>query len=66
VRLLEPGIACLVFPIHADPAFCLRYLAEGARRSLDKATEFDQLASAIEQAFAWTQEQPDTDRSGAH
>jgi len=44
----------------------LRYLAEGARRFLDKATEFDQLASAIEQAFAWTQEQPDTDRSGAH
>ncbi|HXE48218.1 MAG TPA: response regulator transcription factor [Ramlibacter sp.] len=66
VRLLEPGIACLVFTIHADPAFCLRYLAEGARRFLDKATEFDQLASAIEQAFAWTQEQPDTDRSGAH
>ena len=66
VRLLEPGIACVVFTIHADPAFCLRYLAEGARRFLDKASEFDQLANAVEQAFAQTEEPPFNDRAGAH
>ena len=66
VRLLEPGIACVVFTIHADPAYCLRYLAEGAQRFLDKASEFDQLANAVEQAFAQTEEPPFNDRSGAH
>ena len=66
VRLLEPGIPFVVFTIHADPAFCLRYLAEGARRFLDKATEFDQLANAVEQAFAQIDEPPLNDRAGAH
>jgi len=66
VRLLEPGIACVVFTVHTEPAFCLRYLAEGAQRFLDKATEFAQLADAIEQAFVQTREQPSTNPSGAH
>lgn len=66
VRLLEPGIACIVFTIHADPAFCLRYLTEGAVRFLDKANEFDQLADAVAQAFAQTQEQPSANRPGSH
>jgi DNA-binding NarL/FixJ family response regulator len=66
VRLLEPGIACVVFTIHTDPAFCLRYLTEGAQRFLDKANEFDQLATAVEQAFAQAQDQPSANGSSAH
>jgi DNA-binding NarL/FixJ family response regulator len=66
VRLLEPGIACVVFTIHADPGFCLRYLTEGALRFLDKANEFDQLADAVEQAFVQAQDQPSANGSSAH
>jgi DNA-binding NarL/FixJ family response regulator len=66
LRLLEPGIACVVFTLHPAPAYCLRYLAEGATRFLDKAKEFDQLASAVEQAFARAQEQPFTTGFAAH
>jgi FixJ family two-component response regulator len=52
LRICEPGIAWVVFTIHTAPAFCLRYLSEGAQRFLDKATQFHQLADAVEQAFA--------------
>jgi DNA-binding NarL/FixJ family response regulator len=48
VRQMEPGIAFVVFTINADPAFRKRYLAEGARSFLDKNTDCDQLADAIE------------------
>jgi DNA-binding NarL/FixJ family response regulator len=50
VRQMQPGIAFVVFSIHAAPAFKERYLAEGAQRFLDKATEFDQLVDAVEHA----------------
>ena len=50
VRRMEPDIAFVVFSIHADPAFRQHYLDEGAQRFLDKATEFDQLVSAVEHA----------------
>jgi DNA-binding NarL/FixJ family response regulator len=50
VRQKEPGIEFVVFTINAGPAFRKRYLAEGARRFLDKATEFDQLVSSVERA----------------
>jgi two-component system response regulator DesR len=48
VRQMEPGIAFVVFTINADPAFRRRYLAEGARSFLDKNTDCDQLANAVE------------------
>ncbi len=50
VRKTQPGIEFVVFTINAGPAFRKRYLAEGARRFLDKATEFDQLVSSVERA----------------
>jgi DNA-binding NarL/FixJ family response regulator len=50
VRHKEPGIELVVLSINADPVFRQRYLAEGARHFLDKATEFEQLVSAVEQA----------------
>lgn len=50
VRELEPGIAFVVFTINSSPAFRQRYLDEGARSFLDKATEFPLLADAVEQA----------------
>jgi two-component system response regulator DesR len=50
VRQIEPGIAFVVFTINADAAFRKRYMAEGARHFLDKVTEFDQLANAVEAA----------------
>ncbi len=58
VQLLGPGISCVVFTLNVDPAFCLRYLTEGAQRFLDKANEYDQLANAIVQAFERTREPP--------
>jgi DNA-binding NarL/FixJ family response regulator len=48
VRRMEPGIAFVVFSLHADSAYRKHYLNEGADRFLDKATEFDQLVSAVE------------------
>jgi two-component system response regulator DesR len=50
VRQVEPDIAFVVFSIHAGAAFRKRYLVEGAQGFLDKATEFDQLANAVEHA----------------
>ena len=50
VRQKEHGIEFVVFTINAGPAFRKRYLAEGAHRFLDKATEFDQLVSSVERA----------------
>jgi DNA-binding NarL/FixJ family response regulator len=50
VRRKEPGIEFVVFTINAGSAFRKRYLAEGAKRFLDKATEFDQLVSSVERA----------------
>jgi DNA-binding NarL/FixJ family response regulator len=50
VRKTQPGIEFVVFTINASPAFRKRYLAEGAKRFLDKATEFDQLVSSVERA----------------
>ncbi len=50
VRQVDPGIAFVVFSNNAGPAYRKRYLGEGAQRFLDKTTEFDQLASAVEHA----------------
>lgn len=50
VRQTEPGIAFVVFSNNAAPAYRKRYLGEGAQRFLDKTTEFDQLAAAVERA----------------
>ena len=50
VRQAEPGIAFVVFSNNAAPAYRKRYLGEGAQRFLDKTTEFDQLAAAVERA----------------
>ncbi|HXD39123.1 MAG TPA: response regulator [Ramlibacter sp.] len=50
VRQKQPRIEFVVFTINAGPAFRKRYLAEGAQRFLDKATEFDQLVSSVERA----------------
>jgi DNA-binding NarL/FixJ family response regulator len=50
VRQMDPGIAFVVFTIEDSPAFRKGYLDEGAQCYLDKATQFHQLASAVEQA----------------
>jgi DNA-binding NarL/FixJ family response regulator len=50
IRQKEPSIEFVVFTVNVEPAFRKRYLAEGARGFLDKATEFDQLPDAIERA----------------
>jgi len=50
VRQAEPDIAFVVFSNNAGPAYRKRYLGEGALRFLDKTTEFDQLAAAVERA----------------
>ena len=50
VRAAEPDIAFVVFSNNAGSAYRKRYLGEGARRFLDKTTEFDQLVSAVELA----------------
>jgi two-component system response regulator DesR len=54
VRPIRPNTAFVVFSIHAGPAYRKRYLDEGAWRFLDKATEFDQLANAVERATRHT------------
>ena len=54
VRRIEPGIGFVVFSINAGPAYRKRYLGEGALRFLDKSTEFDQLAAAVQNASAVT------------
>jgi DNA-binding NarL/FixJ family response regulator len=48
VRQAAPDIAFVVFSNSAGPAFRKRYLREGALRFLDKSSEFDQLARAVE------------------
>lgn len=50
VREADPRIAFVVFSLHAGPAYRKRYLGEGAHCFLDKNTEFDQLADAVEDA----------------
>jgi DNA-binding NarL/FixJ family response regulator len=50
VRRAQPAIAFVVFSNNSGPAYRKRYLAEGALSFLDKSTEFDQLARAIETA----------------
>jgi len=52
VRDADPDIAFVVFSNNAGPAYRKRYLGEGARRFLDKTTEFDQLVRAVELASA--------------
>lgn len=54
VRLADPAIAFVVFSNNSAPAYRKRYLAEGASRFLDKATEFDQLVPAIHHASQHT------------
>lgn len=51
VREADPSIAFVVFSLHAAPAYRKRYLGEGAHCFLDKNTEFDRLAAAVEDAF---------------
>jgi two-component system response regulator DesR len=50
VSLASPGVAFVVFSNHAAPAYRKRYLGAGARQFIDKSTEFDQLAPAVERA----------------
>lgn len=50
VRLAAPDVAFVVFSNHAAPAYRKRYLGAGARQFVDKSTEFDQLAPAVERA----------------
>ena len=50
VRETKPAIAFVVFTINSGPEFRKRYLEEGARGFLDKATEFPQLATEVERA----------------
>jgi two-component system response regulator DesR len=50
VRSVDPRIAFVVFSNNAGPAYRKRYLGAGATRFLDKSTEFDQLAAAVQAA----------------
>ena len=50
VRLADPGVAFVVFSNNAAAAYRKRSLQEGAAQFLDKSTEFDQLARAVESA----------------
>ena len=50
VRLADPQVAFVVFSNNSAPAYRKRYLGEGAASFLDKSTEFDQLARAVETA----------------
>jgi DNA-binding NarL/FixJ family response regulator len=50
VRLAEPGIAFVVFSNNSGPAYRKLYLKEGAERFLDKSSEYEQLALAVERA----------------
>lgn len=50
VRSTQPGIAFVVFSNNSGPAYRKRYLGAGATRFLDKSTEFDQLATAVNEA----------------
>jgi two-component system response regulator DesR len=50
VRAADPHVAFVVFSNNSQPAYRKRYLAAGAARFLDKSTEFDQLAAAVDAA----------------
>ena len=50
VRETAPAVAFIVFSSHSEPEYRKRYLAAGARRFLDKSSEFEQLAGAIRDA----------------
>ena len=50
VREADPSVAFVVFSSTALPAYRKRYIAEGAKRFLDKASEFEQLADAVAHA----------------
>lgn len=50
VRRSAPEVAFVVFSNNANPVYRQRFLAEGARAFLDKATEFDQLAGTVHAA----------------
>jgi DNA-binding NarL/FixJ family response regulator len=50
VRGAEPAIAFVVFSNNSGPAYRKRYVGAGAARFLDKSTEFDQLADAVDAA----------------
>ncbi|HEY8050999.1 MAG TPA: response regulator [Ramlibacter sp.] len=50
VRAADPRVAFVVFSNNSQAAYRKRYLAEGATRFLDKSTEFDQLAAAVDSA----------------
>lgn len=50
VRGTEPGIAFVVFSNNSGPAYRKRYVKAGASRFLDKSTEFEQLADAVNAA----------------
>ena len=48
VRAADPRVAFVVFSNNSQAAYRKRYLAAGATRFLDKSTEFDQLATAVD------------------
>jgi DNA-binding NarL/FixJ family response regulator len=50
VRQVVPGIGFVVFSNEAGAAYRKRYLREGAKRFLDKTSEFDQLVHAVASA----------------
>ena len=50
VRSADPSIAFVVFSNNSGPAYRKRYIGAGAARFLDKSTEFDQLAAAVQAA----------------
>jgi two-component system response regulator DesR len=50
VRSAEPRIAFVVFSNNSGAGYRKRYLSAGATRFLDKSTEFDQLAAAVQAA----------------
>ena len=54
VRQAAPEIAFVVFSNHCAAAYRKRYLNAGARRFLDKSTDFHQLARAVSSAAQQT------------
>jgi DNA-binding NarL/FixJ family response regulator len=50
VRAADPSVAFVVFSNSSATAYRKRYLSEGARRFLDKSTEFDLLPQALASA----------------
>ena len=50
VRAADPRVAFVVLSNDVAPAYRSRYLAAGAASFLDKSSEFDQLARAVQSA----------------